>query len=48
MTKKELAQIVAEHMNKINKTVNIERTIKMLMKNMTTHELQACIRNYQK
>jgi len=40
MTKKEMARKVAEHMNKINSNVNIERQTIILMKGMTTNELK--------
>lgn len=46
MTKKELAKAVATEMNKINSNVNIERMTKVLLKGMTTHELECAYRGY--
>ena len=48
MTKKEIAQAVATEMNKINSNIDIERITKVLMKGMTTHELEAALRGYTK
>lgn len=44
MTKKELATIRAEQMKAIRPSINIERTIKVLMKSMTSTELEKAIR----
>jgi len=44
--KKELAIIVATHMNKVNKEVEIERMAKVLVKNMSVRELQLIIKRH--
>lgn len=46
MTKKEIAKAIATEMNRINSNVNIERMTKVLMKNMTTSELESALRGY--
>ena len=43
MTKRELAAIRAYQMKQTNKDVDIERTIKVLVKGMTANELQKAI-----
>ena len=47
MTKKELATIRANQMKEIRPTIDIERTIKVLMKGMTAAELEKAI-SYKK
>lgn len=44
MTKKELATIRAEQMKAVRPSINIERTTKVLMKSMTSTELEKAIR----
>lgn len=48
MTKKETAKMIAEHMNAINNNVNIERMTKVLVNKMTTKELNATLKNYER
>ena len=48
MTKKEIARAISEHMNKINNDVDIERMTNVLIDKMTTKELNAALRNYEK
>jgi hypothetical protein len=48
MTKKELATQIAQHMNKVNSNVDIERMIKVLSKSMSIHELECCLRSYNR
>ena len=43
-----IAQVIAKHMNKINNDVNIDRMTKVLMSGMTTRELNAILKNYEK
>ena len=40
MTKREMAKVIAENMNKVNGNVNIERQTVVLMKGMTSHEIE--------
>lgn len=40
MTKKEMARAIAENMNKVNGNVNIERQTAVLLKGMTSHEIE--------
>lgn len=47
MTKKEMAKKVAEHMNSINKNVDIERMTAVLTKGMTTNELKKLVERYE-
>lgn len=47
MTKKEMAQKVAEHMNSINKNVDIERTTAVLVKGMATNELKKLVARHE-
>ena len=46
MTKKELAKELATEMNRINNNINIERMIKVLMKGMTTSEIESALRHH--
>ena len=46
MTKKELAKALATEMNRINNNINIERMIKVLMKGMTTNEIESALRHH--
>ncbi len=47
MTKKEMAKKVAEHMNSINKNVDIERMTAVLTKGMTTNELKKLVERHE-
>lgn len=48
MTKKDLARKQAEHMKSVNGNVDVERMITVLMKHMTTHELEKAVENWNK
>ena len=48
MTKRETARKIAEHMNRINKEVNIERQTKILIAGMTTAELRKALNSYER
>lgn len=43
MTKKEMAQAVAENMKKIKPELNVEKQTKVLTNGMTTHELKVLL-----
>ena len=48
MTKKALiAKEVVAHMKAVKPSINEERTIKALIKGMTTRELEAALRGYE-
>jgi len=48
MTKKEMAIEVATEMKKIREDVEIERMANVLMKGMTTSELEAALNGYKR
>lgn len=47
MTKKELANKLAEKMHSIRPAINIERTAKTLNKNMTQTEIEKALEYYE-
>lgn len=48
MTKKQIAQIIAKHMNRIIDSINIDRMTKLLVRGMSNRELNALLAKIMK
>lgn len=48
MTKKQVAQVIAKRMNRINDDVNIDRMTKLLVRGMSDKELNALLDEMKK